>query len=238
MNGEGGIGRAEEDLGYLRGDFVTGYDFGTAFPGGYYPDISVGPFFPQFAAYSQLPAIRDLPTFPPASTGDPETAGPVQVQAAEVIDPEAGQTTTVFEDAPGGIYETNREPMSDADWDRYYDEYVVLNAPQAPEVPVLHGSIDWGNVVGTIVGGAADPFGVGRYAAGLFNAPAAALPGVPSVAAPAAPVRIDPRTGRPVCKRRRRRRLLTDGDFNDLMRISTLPNKDIVKIALAKAVGR
>ncbi len=53
-------------------------------------------------------------------------------------------------------------------------------------------------------------------------------------------MKIDPKTGqlKPVCKRRRRRRLLTDGDFNDLMRISTLPNKDIVKIALAKAVGR
>ncbi len=40
------------------------------------------------------------------------------------------------------------------------------------------------------------------------------------------------------CKRRRRRRLLTEGDFNDLMRIGTLPNKDTVKVALAKAVGR
>ncbi len=40
------------------------------------------------------------------------------------------------------------------------------------------------------------------------------------------------------CKRRRRRRLLTEGDFNDLMRIATLPNKDTVKVALAKAVGR
>lgn len=51
------------------------------------------------------------------------------------------------------------------------------------------------------------------------------------------PIVID--QGQPVrCKRRRRRRLLTDGDFNDLMRIATLPNKDIVKIALAKAIGR
>ncbi len=40
------------------------------------------------------------------------------------------------------------------------------------------------------------------------------------------------------CKRRRRRRLLTESDFNDLMRIATLPNKDTVKVALAKAVGR
>ncbi len=38
--------------------------------------------------------------------------------------------------------------------------------------------------------------------------------------------------------RRRRRRLLTEGDFNDLMRIATLPNKQNVAVALAKAVGR
>ncbi len=45
--------------------------------------------------------------------------------------------------------------------------------------------------------------------------------------------------GRLLCKpRRRRRRLLTESDFNDLMRIATLPNKDTVKIALAKAIGR
>jgi len=53
-----------------------------------------------------------------------------------------------------------------------------------------------------------------------------------------APVQINPRTGRPVCKRRRRRRLLTESDFNDLMRIATLPNKQNVTVALAKAVGR
>ena len=53
-----------------------------------------------------------------------------------------------------------------------------------------------------------------------------------------APVQINPRTGRPICKRRRRRRLLTESDFNDLMRIATLPNKQNVTVALAKAVGR
>jgi len=45
-------------------------------------------------------------------------------------------------------------------------------------------------------------------------------------------------TGAPKCKRRRRRRLLTESDFNDLMRIATLPNKQNVAVALAKAVGR
>lgn len=50
---------------------------------------------------------------------------------------------------------------------------------------------------------------------------------------------LDPRTGQVRRKcRRRRRRLLTESDFNDLMRIATLPNKQNVAVALAKAVGR
>jgi len=51
-------------------------------------------------------------------------------------------------------------------------------------------------------------------------------------------LRWDARSGRWVCKRRRRRRLLTESDFNDLMRIATLPNKQNVTVALAKAIGR
>lgn len=275
MNGEGGIGRAEEDLGYLRGEFVTGFELGSPFMGGFYPNISVGPFIPQFTAYAQLPAIRDLPTVPQASTSDPEAVGDEAVQAVEVIDPEFGETTTVFEDAPGGIYETNRAPT---DWGAFYDEYVVLNPPVVPEVtvpvfvpreveqppvvattyypgdnpdpmpgdvleeePVLHDSIDWGGVVGTIVGGIADPFGIGDAAASYFRPTAVAAPTVQPGRSPVPAVTVDPRTGQLVrCapRRRRRRRLLTESDFNDLMRISTLPNKDNVKIALAKAIGR
>ncbi len=44
--------------------------------------------------------------------------------------------------------------------------------------------------------------------------------------------------GHLVHRRRRRRRLLTESDFNDLMRIATLPNKQNVSVALAKAIGR
>lgn len=39
-------------------------------------------------------------------------------------------------------------------------------------------------------------------------------------------------------KRRRRRQLLTNRDYNDLLKIATLPNKDNIKIALAKSLGR
>jgi len=51
------------------------------------------------------------------------------------------------------------------------------------------------------------------------------------------PALIDPRTGKR-CYKRRRPKLLSDGDFNSLMRIATLPNNQNVRIALAKAIGR
>lgn len=197
----------------------------------YYPVSEPGLFRPPPEIF---PTVRVIPPEPATDYSDPAVAGDEAVQTVEVIDPSTGQKTTVFEDAPGGIYQTNRAPT---DWARVYEEYVVLNAPQAPEEAV----IDWGKIAGTIIGGYLDPFGTGAATTDFFGMaqPMAALPGPVSRAGPQA-MKIDPKTGqlKPVCKRRRRRRLLTDGDFNDLMRISTLPNKDIVKIALAKAVGR
>lgn len=46
----------------------------------------------------------------------------------------------------------------------------------------------------------------------------------------------DPHRGRWVKKRRRRRRMLTQGDFDDLFRIAQLPNKENVKVALARRI--
>lgn len=74
-----------------------------------------------------------------------------------------------------------------------------------------------------------------------FLPPGVAAPGtVPSVPTGGATsnMRYNPRTGKWECRRRRRRRLLTESDFNDLMRIATLPNKQNVTVALAKAIGR
>ncbi len=51
------------------------------------------------------------------------------------------------------------------------------------------------------------------------------------------PALVDPRTGKR-CYRRRRRVMLTEGDFNTLLRIATLPNNANVRTALAKAIGR
>ncbi len=51
------------------------------------------------------------------------------------------------------------------------------------------------------------------------------------------PALVDPRTGKR-CYKRRRRVMLTEGDFNTLLRIATLPNNSNVRTALAKAIGR
>jgi len=256
VNGEGGIGQAEEDIAYLRREFVTGVEFGTSSPGGYYPDISVGPFIPQFSAYAQLPVLRDLPmpTYGPEQLPVETPPGPGEL-ATGVIDPaynpqetvsesEVSAVPVVYEDAPGGIFEVPRAPT---DWDRVYDEYVILNPPEVvleppvitppviePTVVANRGqdmAIDWGAIVGAAAESYFSP------AMGMAQAVQASFAGAPApVIRPS--VTVDPRTGKVVCKRRRRRRLLTESDFNDLMRIATLPNKETVKIALAKSIGR
>jgi len=211
--------------------FATGVDWGQwVSPGSpfsvgtlYNPVSDPGIFV---AAPEIFPTVRVLdPGRPETGQGNGEVVG-----VASVPDPEYLPTGTVYEDAPGGIYE--RENPVPTDWDAVYEAYVELNQP---EVDVV---IDWANAAGQFMGGLLDPFGIGSATENMFGfaAPPAGVPS--STAAPQ--VVVNPVTGQVTRKpcRRRRRRLLTDGDFNDLMRISTLPNKDIVKIALAKAVGR
>jgi len=88
-------------------------------------------------------------------------------------------------------------------------------------------AIDWGGTIIDLGGQIIDAF-VGDPDAPAGGVPFVVPPGTPS--SRAAVVKCKPR--------RRRRRLLTEGDFNDLMRIATLPNKQNVTVALAKAVGR
>ena len=94
-------------------------------------------------------------------------------------------------------------------------------------------AVDWGRVLsGAIDIAQGQAIGGGLPAPMRFQGPAAQVPAPRTVT-------VDTVTGEvKECKRRRRRRLLTESDFNDLMRISTLPNKENVRIALAKAVGR
>jgi len=255
VNGNGEYSDVQESYAYLRGEFVTGIDFGSAYPGGFYPDISVGPFLPGFAAYSQLPAVRALPF--PAGTGDLDPSAPwtgeiSKPAPAVVIDPESAATTTVYEEAPGGIYETARAPT---DWDAVYEQYVILNAP---EVPVFHGSIDWGEVVGTIVGGIWDPTGAGAAAQGFFQPRQAVpsmqavpqmggpAPGALTMAAAAGCPPTGPKYGK-IClatgeitplRRRRRRRLLTSSDIKDLSALKSIVGGAALQGAVVQAVRR
>jgi len=181
-----------------------------------------------------FPTVHVQPPDPTADEDDPEDFGDGTLPYEGVISPYEGTAATVFEGA--GIPQSST--AIPADWDWVYENYVR----EYSGIPPIEGgsdmpAIDWGGVVGGIIGGVWDPLGLGDRAANAYRTGFAATPEEARRAARAGND-IDPITGRRRCRRRRRRRLLTDGDFNDLMRIGTLPNKDIVKIALAKAVGR
>lgn len=256
MNGEGGIGQAEEDLGYLRGDYVTRVDFGSFDPIGFYPGISMG-FLPTLpAAFFELPPIL-LPTSTTSEGGgDSATPEPGSLSPV-VVDPEQGKTSTVFEDAPGGVYETSRKPT---DWNRVYDEYVVLNQP---EVDVgIFDSVDWGEVVGGVVGGIFDPVGLGRISQDMFTTAAPdysqlTMPVQPQVQPGVSPVTQctcgggkcpggGPRYAK-IClatreitplRRRRRRRLLTSSDIKDLSALKSIVGGAALQAAVTQAVRR
>jgi len=243
--------------GFDGATFYPEYDYASDF---FYPGAAIRPWSPvSFSVGQGFDARRSSLDFPEGTfvssirsalalplEGDPIDAsvwrGEISKPAlAAVIDPEYLPTSTVYEDEipqgiPQGIYETNRAPT---DWDRVYEEYVKLNAPV-----VLTSeedmAVDWGQVIGGLAGGIFDPLGLAQPARALF-APQTTVTGVPALGQTTAQrkVTVDLATGRiTACRRRRRPRLLTEGDFNDLMRIGTLPNKDTVKIALAKAIGR
>lgn len=252
MNGEGSPGRAEEDLRYLRGEFVTSIDFGSPYPGGFYPDISLGflPSLPQ--TFFELPPILYGPPVGGEGNGDSATPGPDAVSPV-VVDPGQGTQTTVFEDAPGGIYQTNRAPT---DWDRVYREYVVLNAPEA-DVGLFEG-VDWGSVAGTIVGGLFDPFGAGAAVQTAFAPPqvVGGLQTVPQMGGPPGVQAMTPTSGgcppvgpkyAKIClatreitplRRRRRRRLLTSSDIKDLAALKAIVGGAALQGAVVQAIRR
>jgi len=135
---------------------------------------------------------------------------------------------------------------------------VVVPYDASEEVPegtndvALHGEgswIDWGigqaydwlnpatTPIYNFAGPPAQIGGPTGAVAGMSPATCGKSPCVCGVDSCGRPALIDPRTGKR-CYKRRRKRLLTEGDFNDLMRIATLPNTKNVSVALAKAVGR
>lgn len=256
MNGNGEYSDVQESYSYLRGEYVTGIDFGSAYPGGFYPDISLGGIYPGFAAYGQLPAVRVLPFPAGPGNGDAEAVGGPELSEAgpaQVIDPGYETSSTVYESAPGGIYETNRAPT---DWDEVYRQYVILNAPEAE---VFHESIDWGGIAGGIIGGIFDPFGAGAATTSFFQ-PQQVVSGLSQVPQMGGPVTtgITPMQPGAACppvgpkyakiclatnvitplRRRRRRRLLTSSDIKDLAALKAIVGGAALQGAVVQAIRR
>ncbi len=210
-------------------------------------------------AVSAPPIFPEVRVVPPATaTGDSDSATPGPEALPEsTIDPDFEPTATVFEDVPGGIYETNRAPT---DWDAVYDQYVILNAPEG-DVP-FHGAIDWGEIAGTVVGGLLDPFGAGAATTAFFNPPGvvASAQAVPNLGAPVTGITggavtmaangacppTGPKYGK-IClatgvitplRRRRRRRLLTSSDIKDLSALKSIVGGAALQGAVVQAVRR
>ncbi len=257
---------------YVPQDPLSGVGFGIGYgyqqitqsfgPAIYGPPIPVG----QQASVGRsvynppsrefIPPVR-LVDLGPQIEDDPEDPGDDTAPVLVVIPPTYRPTTTVFEDVPGGIYETNRAPT---DWARVYEQYVELNQPEIEEV--FHDTIDWGGAVGTILGGVLDPFGVGDFARAALSPPTT-VTGIPSLgqqtvlrAAPVQPIPGGvavagcPPTGPKYAKiciatgeitplrRRRRRRLLTSSDIKDLSALKSIVGGAALQGAVVQAVRR
>ncbi len=256
MNGEGGIGSAEEDLGYLRGDFVTGFDFWNESPF-FTPsiDVPLGEIYATIAA--GIIGASQQSSFDVGSESGPEVGSDTQdngsAAVVPVIDPESETTTTVFEE-PDEEFVLSDRPT---DWGAVYDEYVILN-PEV-QVPVFQEPVPspglpspvgvpgktsqedeqvatWTDIIGGAIDiwqGQSQPF-MPSYTPNFSYGSGG--PGRPAASAPTT-VTVNTQTGKvTACRRRRRRKLLTNGDYNDLLRIATLPNNQNVRIGLAKAV--
>jgi len=198
------------------------------------------------------------------SVDDPQDSGAPTVSAPVVIPPDLGPTTTVYEDVPGGIYETER---AETDWDAVYDAYVILNEPEIEEdVPLHHEIIDWGvDILSGVAGGILDPAGIGQaiqtaYAPSWLTGPTGTtVTGIPSLGQQtpnvqatgvSMPVAGCPPTGPKygkIClatgvvtplRRRRRRRLLTSSDIKDLSALKSIVGGAALQAAVTQAVRR
>lgn len=126
---------------------------------------------------------------------------------------------------------TAPRPVQVVDADAIIGDPTDQTPPEDQETPM-----DWGTVLSGVIGGVVQDR-ANQYAASSFQQPSGVPYGVPYTTRTTAPA-YDMEGKLCIRRRRRRRRLLTDSDYNDLMRIGTLPNKEGVKIALAKAIGR
>lgn len=211
---------------------------------------AVGALRPNFDFVGPIAAGVRLPTVGVFSGAGGEGESVEADTSDRPLVPDIWENETIF--SPPVI--PSGPPMSDADWERVYDEFVILN----PEPQI----VDWGDwfadTAQGVIGGWLNPAPAqGISGTGLVGGSAGGAympgptPGAPGSAVMAggggccpSPATGGPRYGRycyatgtvtPI-RRKRRKALLTNGDFNDLMRIASLPNKETVKIALAAAI--
>lgn len=193
-----------------------------------------------------------LPTIIPSwTTGSLPTAvsdpAPEPIPAPEisptvvVVEPESSTESraTVFGDGAVEARPVIQESTEVAGYEIPPFEDSVEWIPSEPveageDEGVTQVAIDWGNVV---------DFGIDLGSSWLQTG--SVLPGIQqnlSGPAPTVPttVTVDTRTGKVTpCKRRRRRRLLTSSDLQDLAALATIVGKgDALKMAVAKAVRR
>jgi len=191
------------------------------------------------------------PALPPNVT-DIAVVGPQTLPTPYVIDPDFRPTETVFESEGEPWVDRTRE----TDWDYVYEQYVILNAPEADVG--LFDAVDWGSVAGTIVGGIFDPFGAGESVRTAFSPPGAvpSMTTVPQMGGPPGVQAMTPTgTYAPGCgpkfakinlatreitplRRRRRRRLLTSSDIKDLAALKAIVGGAALQGAVVQAIRR
>ena len=234
---------------YYQGDVGSwGYDYsslyGPSYSASFFP-LGTDPYTPQGIPYipplfpaAHLPAVRTQPTPEPPDPVDPESgrvAIPIPTEIPVFI-PEPARPIPLPppRTEPPVVTFPGPAPIP------YFPAPIPARVPTSSPTPDPAGdedmAIDWGDIFTTSIPGIIEGF-LGPAPPAYAQFPPANAPGAVPVAGSTAARCINTKTGLP-CKRRRRRRLLTESDFNDLMRIATLPNKQNVAVALAKAVGR
>ena len=232
--------------GFFDGDFLPQFirsktPQASAAPVPVVPGPQPLPAVPDIQSYSppaQLPPVRILPPVDTPSEDDPES-GRVQISLPTQIPVFIPEPARPIPPPP-----VREEPVDDRDFGEAIETIPIpylppprpATVPQRPAPVITAGqpegdedmAIDWGDIFTTSI-----PQIIEGFVGG--GTPTTTYTPVPSIPATYSNLTA---TGAPRCKRRRRRRLLTESDFNDLMRIATLPNKQNVAVALAKAVGR
>lgn len=261
MNGEGGIGAAEQEFWSLKHGLYASFELPSLSPF-FIPSISVpmGDIIATINAgiLAQQGAGAFVVGGEPAdeSGSGGENNGPAGV--VPFIDPDTAPYETVFETEaalPDVSFELPHKPT---DWEAVYAEYVILN-PEV-QVPVFQepvylppppsGTVEGGAATGTnqegvepvatwtdIIGGAIDVWqGQQQPFMPSYGPTVPYASAVPQGTA-TTKVTYDPKTGKVTkCRTRRPRALLTNRQFNDILRISTLKNNELVRIAVAKAI--